>query len=272
MTMILIYGLIVMLIVIGMNNANEVGEKISKDRIIEKDILMTFYTHDTSIESKLGECSFSSLLLKDLNNVSYENCFPIENTLKNKNILITNVSSGNYEICYDANYDLFISHKMNLGKSVVKNGSDDKLCVSKSYNKDFPIQLLTEVEGFFNLRNVLVAIPLVYEAYNPLSGLTERVTTFSSGGTTYLKSDFMMNNLSLFDLEFTSNDKIYVSSYNPNIVYRYHESAKIVDIFVKATLPQNDKQKLEKFVKLNANLFDVVNVSTSDGSLQILKK
>lgn len=49
MTMILIYSLIVMLIVIGMNNANEVGEKMSKDRIIEKDILMTFYTHDTSI-------------------------------------------------------------------------------------------------------------------------------------------------------------------------------------------------------------------------------
>ena len=267
MSMILIYGIIISLVILGINNSNNVSIDISKKKLIPKEIRNNFYLNDTRIAPMLSYCSFQLLQLKDIDNNKLKECIKIPTVLINKGFSLDNSVKGQYKVCYNYNYNNFANHKLNENKTLSKiNNDDNTVCVTRNYNNYFDSILLNETINFFDNNNSLDAINLIYEDSNGT-----RITTFNYDNITYNKSDFKLNTRTLFDNE-QQGDVVYFSNKNKNILYQYDNNNSDLKIYSTTNISTVDKKSIEKYQKINQNLYIINNNNNNDGNIEIIKK
>jgi len=269
--MILIYGIIMTLIVVGITSKNNLEVDLSAQKLIPIKIANNFYTVDTNFNDLLSYCSFYELQLKDFNNTTFENCTKIPSVLKSFNLTIDNNTSSIYNICYNYNYNKFSSNSENLSKILSKKNNNPKtVCVKKHYNNFYNSTILNEVINFFNGNNTLNKINLVYNTWDPNTNTTVRVSTFNYNGMTYNKKNYYLNGVSLFDNEI-SGDSVYFSNLSKEILYKYYPSNRKLEIFSHYSITTN-KKIIENLRKINSNKYNIIDSNVTDGNLEILKK
>lgn len=263
MSIILIYTLIIILIVIGLDNMIAVNEQSSSDKFIKNDIDNTFYTLDTKLNKYISECSISNLKLTNINNSYFEtNCIKIPDLQKTNEIEITNENLGVYKVCYNYKYNIFSSSIINKNKEVIEENG--KTCIIKYYTNELVnINLLKEISGFFNDINSLEITTL---------GLASD-TTFIKNGKTFIKTDYVNNNLSLFDQFIEDNVLVYISNYDDNIIYYYNVNTKELYLYSnKLNISDTTKKSISYILQKISKNFIIINSNLNEPSFKIKNK
>jgi len=266
MAVFLIYSIIVMLVVIGMDNTNKLKENFSENTFIPHSIKTDFYLIDNTLNEHFNRCSLSYLKLDNFDNNFFNTyCFKIPDTLIEKNITITNINPGVYEVCYDEAMSTFSTSPFNKNKEIFEKNGGLTSCVNYYYNDtNVSIGILNEIQEFFNGETGLM------EANIGLSA----DTTFVNNTKLYTKSDYIHNNTNLFSIGFADNTLVYISNIDSDIIYYFNTISKELFIFTKnATIIAEKVQQLNYLKSKVSNVYyDVVDTNEIDGSYKITKK